>query len=239
MNPRVRAFYQSDLRVSVRDGEQLLLTLGLPIMLLVFFSLVDVLPTGGAEPVDFLAPGVIALALLSVAFVRLAIGVGFDRGFGAIKRLAITPLRASEFIAAKTLTTITLFAGQLVVLSAVGAALGWRPSLSPFIVASLLGGLVTFSALAFVLASRFEGLASLALANALYVVLLLLSGLVVALEEFPGWLSAAVKVLPSTAVAALIRSNLDGAAGPSWAWIALVLWLVASLTAAVALFRWE
>ena len=54
---------RTELQLTLRNGEQLLLTLGIPVLLLVFFSLVDVLPTGTVEPVDFLAPGVLALAV--------------------------------------------------------------------------------------------------------------------------------------------------------------------------------
>jgi ABC-2 type transport system permease protein len=78
-----------------RNGEQLLLTLGIPIMLLVFFSVVDVLPTGTDDPVDFLAPGVLALAVMSTAMVSLGIGTGFERSYHVLKRLGATPLGAA------------------------------------------------------------------------------------------------------------------------------------------------
>lgn len=237
---RIRAFARSDLRVAARDGEQLLLTLGLPVLFLVFFSLVDVLPSGDRDAVDFLTPGIVALAVLSVAFVRQAIGLGFDRSFGAIRRFAITPLGVAEFLAAKVTTTLVLAVVQLVVLGAVGLALGWQPSLSPLIVVTVPLGLLAFSALAVVVSSRVEGLLALAVANSLYVILLLLSGLVIDLGSFPGALASAVKVLPSTALAELLRAQLaDGATGPGWAWLCLVAWAVGATTAAVKLFRWE
>lgn len=239
MSHRIRAFFVTDLRVSLRDGEQLLLTIGLPVLILVFFSLIDVLPTGTDEPVAFLAPGVLALGLLSVAFVRQAIGLGFDRGFGAIKRLAVTPLRVTEFLTAKALTTAVLFAGQFAVLSVVALALGWRPSPSPVLAVTIVLGLACFSALAMALASRFEGLAALAVANSLYILLLLLSGIVVRLDELPGWLATVVKALPSTAIASLFREQLDGSLGPGWAWVCLAGWTAVGMALAVRTFRWE
>lgn len=236
---RVVALTRTDLLVAARDGEQLLLTLGLPVLLLVFFSTVDVVPTGDGPAVDFLAPGIIALALLSVSFVRLAIALGFDRGFGAIKRLAVTPLRESEFLASKMLSTILLFGAQVVILAGVAIALGWRPSFTATVIASTLLGLVAFCGLAFVVASIVEGLTSLALANALYIVLLLLSGLVFELDRLPGGVVTAVKLLPSTALAALLRSGFAEAATPTWAWFTLGAWAVIAPLLGLRLFRWE
>jgi ABC-2 type transport system permease protein len=236
---RIIALARTDLQVAARDGEQLLLTLGLPILLLVFFSKVDIVPTGDGEAVDFLAPGIISLALLSVAFVRLAIGLGFDRGFGAIKRLAITPLRVNEFLVAKLATTVVLFGVQLVLLAAIAVAIGWRPQVSLSAPVVIMLGLVAFTGLAFIVASIVEGLTSLALANALYIILLLLSGLVFDIEKMPGWLQAIVKLLPSTALAELLRSGFSATPGAAWAWLCLTLWAIATPLLAARLFRWE
>ena len=80
-----------ELVLAARRGETLLLTIGIPLGLLVFFSLVDVLPLpdGIDDPVDFLAPGVLALAVLSTGMVQTAIGVAFERQYGVLKRLGV------------------------------------------------------------------------------------------------------------------------------------------------------
>ncbi len=239
MIERVRALALTDLRVALRDNEQLLLTLGIPVALLVFFSTVDVLPTGTGEPVDYLAPGIVALALLSGAFVRLAISLGFDRGFGAIKRFGITPLGPGEFLAAKGLVAVVLFAVQLVFLGVVAALLGWRPSLHIGALAAIVLGLLTFVGLAFVVSGLVDGLRSLAISNALFIVLLLVSGIVFELDRLPGWLLAVVKLLPSTALAELLRNTFDGAVGPRWAWLTLLAWAVATPALGLKLFRWS
>lgn len=236
---RVAAVAKADLRVAMRDGEQLLLTIALPIVFLVFFSLVDVVPTGDGEAVNFLAPSIIALALISSSFVRLAIGLGFDLSFGAVKRLAVTPLRVGEFLMAKALTTAVVFLGQLAIIGVVGILLGWRPSPSIAFVAVILLGMAAFIGLAFAVTGVVDGLAALALANALYVVLLLLSGIVFELDALPGWLLSVVKLLPSTALAELCRATLDGASGPGWAWGCLIAWAVATPLVGARLFRWN
>ena len=90
MRPLV-AHLRLELALLARNGESLLLTLVIPVLLLVFFANVEVLPIDG-EPIDFLAPGVLALAVLSTALVNLAIGTGFEREHGVLRRLGSTPL---------------------------------------------------------------------------------------------------------------------------------------------------
>lgn len=244
---RIGVLTRTDLEVAAKDGEQLLLTLILPVVLLGFFSNVDVIDNDTVHSVtgmprssiDFLTPGIITLALLSVSFVRLAIGLGFDRGFGAIKRLAVTPLSASEFFISKVLSTVILFVSQLAVLVGLALLLGWDPDFHIAVVVAVCLGLVTFCGLAVLLSSVVDGLRSLALANTLYVLLLLLSGLVFDLDQLPGWLSTIAKLLPSTGVAAIMRAGFDGATGPGWAWVSLIAWTVVGPLAAVRAFRWE
>lgn len=236
---RVLAVARSEVRVSLRNSEQLLLVLGLPVLFLVLFSTVDVLPTGDGEPVQFLAPGIAALALLSVAFVRLAIGTGFDRSFGALRRFAVTPLRRSELLAGKVAATSLLLAVQILVLAVVALALGWDPEVAPAaVVGATVLGLLAFTGLGFLLAGLVDGLTALAAANAAYVVLLVLSGLLFELERLPAVLEAAARVLPSTALGELLRAGLGGAAGPGSAWLVLTAWAVVSPALAVRFFRW-
>ena len=91
-----------ELRLGFRQGEQMLVSLGIPLLILVFFSSVHILPSGTAdEPIDFLAPAVLALAVMSTAMVSLGIGTGFERHYGVLKRLGASPLGRGRWIAAK------------------------------------------------------------------------------------------------------------------------------------------
>ena len=128
------AHLRLELALLARNGESLLLTLGIPVLLLVFFANVDVLPIDG-EPIDFLAPGVLALAILSTAFVNLAIGTGFEREYGVLKRLGATPLGRPRLLAAKTLAILVVEVVQIAVLWALALALGWDPAPEPAFVA--------------------------------------------------------------------------------------------------------
>ena len=81
-----------ELKLLLRSGESLLATLGIPLGILVFFSVVDVLPTGEADPADFLVPGVLAISVMATGLVAVAIQTAFERKYGVLKRLGGTPL---------------------------------------------------------------------------------------------------------------------------------------------------
>ena len=123
-----RTFLQTRSEVSlvVRNGEQLLLTLVIPVLLLVFFSVVDVLPSGTQEPVDFLLPGIVALAVMSTSMVSLGIATGFERTYTVLKRLGATPLTRGELVSAKMLSVAAVEVLQLVILVPLGVLLGWQ-----------------------------------------------------------------------------------------------------------------
>jgi ABC-2 type transport system permease protein len=240
---RVGAQLAIDLRLLVRNGESLLLVIGLPVMLLVFFSAVDVLPTEAVanEAIDFLAPGVFALAVMSTAFVNVAIGMGFEREYGVLKRLGASPLRRRELLVAKVLVVVLVEAVQLAVLVAVAVALGW--SASGGLLVALAGALlatVAFVAGGLLMAGTMRGVVVLAAANGLYLLLLLLSGMVIPLDELPRGLRRVAELLPSTALAEVFHGALrDGLDVPARAWLVLGVWAVALSAAAVRWFRWE
>lgn len=228
-----------ELAVLARNGESLLLTLGIPVLLLVFFANVDVLPIDG-EPIDFLAPGVLALAVLSTSMVNLAIATGFEREYGVLKRLGSTPLGRPRLLAAKVLAILVVEAIQIVVLWAIALALGWEPSIEVAFLAAVVLGTVACGAIGLVMAGSLKALVVLAAANGLYLVLLLLSGMVIPLEELPGAVQAVSKALPSTALADAVRGTVTaGVDVPGRAWVVLVVWSVVGPAAATRWFRWE
>ncbi|HJV09363.1 MAG TPA: ABC transporter permease [Acidimicrobiales bacterium] len=237
---RVLAQTRVELALTLRRGESVLLSLGIPVLLLVFFSVVDVLPTGTDDPVDFLAPGVLALAVMSTAMVGLGIATGFERQYGVLKRLGSTPLGRPALLAAKTLAILAVEVLQVAVLAGVALALGWRPdgSVVAFVPAMLLAT-VAFAGLGLLMAGRLRGEAVLAAANGLYLVLLLLGGMVIPLSELPGPLRAVSRALPAAALSDVLHAASDAGAVPGRAWFVLVVWAVAAPAAAAATFRWE
>jgi ABC-2 type transport system permease protein len=229
-----------ELELLVRNGESLLLTIGIPVAVLVFFSVVDVLPIDG-DPVDFLAPGTLAMAVLATAFTNLAIATGFDRSYGVLKWLGVTPLGRPRLVAAKAVAVLAVIVVQAVVLVAAALALGWEPDVEPVPLAgALVLAIAAFTGLALVLAGRLRALVALAAANALFVGLLLLSGMVFPLDELPAGLRTASRSLPSTALAEALRGALTaGEDVPSRVWPVLGTWAVGAVMLAITLFRWD
>jgi ABC-2 type transport system permease protein len=237
---RLLAQTRLELAVTLRNGESLLVTMGIPAGMLLFFSLVDVLPIEG-DAVDFLAPGALALATLSTAFANLAIATGFDRSYGVLKRLGTTPLGRWGLVAAKTLATLAILLLQAAVLVPVALALGWRPDVDPApLVAAVLLATAAFCGLALFLAGRLPAMVTLAAANATFVGLLVLSGMVFPLDRLPGGLRAIARGLPSTALTEALHGALGrGEDVPTRAWPVLAIWAVGTISLAVSSFRWD
>lgn len=237
---RVWAQMRMELVLTLRRGESVLLTFLIPVIILVFFSLVDVLPTGTDEPVDFLLPGVLALSVLGTAMTGLAIATGFERSTGVLRRLAVTPLGRRDLIAAKVGAVLVVEAIQVVVLLAVGLALGWSPTSG--VAAALVGmvlATVGFAGIGMLMAGTLPALTTLALANAVYLVLLVTGGIVVPLDELPSVLRAVARVLPVAALSDVTRGAMGGTGVPIGAWIVLLAWALIGPGLAAWRFRWE
>ena len=230
----------AELKMTLRRGESVLLTIGIPVLLLVFFSSVDVLPTDTKDPIDFLAPGILALAVMSTAMVGLAIATGFERGYGVLKRLGATPLGRPALLTAKTGSILAVELVQVVILVPVALALGWSPHGDVgAVVGAVLLGTIAFAGLGLLMAGTLPALTVLALANGLYLVLLLLGGMVVPLDRLPDALRLVAQALPAAALAEILHGALGGADVAGWAWPVLAAWAVVAPVAAALSFRWE
>ncbi len=238
------ALLRTEVVLTLRRGESVLLTLGIPLALLVFFSTVDVLPLDdvldpGQEPVEVLAPGVLALAVLSTSMTGLAIATGFERSYGVLKRLGTTPLGRPRLLAGKIGAVLVVQAVQAVVLVPTGLVLGWSPDLS---VLPLLGGVVlgtaAFAGLGMWMAGTLRAEITLALANALFLAALLLGGFLVPLDELPAAMRTVADVLPAAPLGELLDAGFDGGSGPGRAWAVLVAWAVVGPAVAARTFRW-
>lgn len=239
---RVTAQAMAELDMTLRRGESLLLTLGIPVVLLVFFSEVHLLPTGTAQPITFLAPGVLALAVMGTALVNLSIATGFERGYGVLKRLGTTPLGRPALLAAKIAAVVVVELLQASVLVPVALGLGWRPSAggAGVAVAVVVLASIGFGGLGLVLAGSLRAEVNLAAANGLWLLLLLVSGMLAPLSKLPAWLQELAKLLPAAALAdALHRAVGLGTSVAGWSWVVLVVWAVAAPVVAALTFRWE
>ncbi len=229
------------------NGETLFLTLGIPVAFLLFFSAVHVLPTGNDHAVDFLVPGILALAIMSTAMTALSIGTGFERGYAVLKRLGATPLGRPRLLGAKILAVIGVEMLQAAVLVGVGFAIGWSPG-GPGGAGALVGeaicamvlGTVAFGGIGLILAGTLAPLVNLAVVNTLFVLLLLLGGMLIPLAKLPAWMADLSRLLPPAALADSLHGTLGhGTPVALHDWVVLGAWAVAAPLVAGLTFRWE
>jgi ABC-2 type transport system permease protein len=230
-----------ELRLLSRRGENLFVTVVVPLVLLVFFSLVPSAVPGG---VTFLLPGILALAIVATSLVNLGISTAFERSYGVLKRLGGSPLPRGGLIAAKMATVALVEVGQVVLLIAVAAAaFGWGPGAgaSPVVcLAAFALGTVAFSGFGLFLAGALRAEATLAIANALFLVLLLLGGVVLPVEKLPPILADAARVLPAAALADAFRIGFGAVSGdPLGPLAVLAIWALATTILTARTFRWE
>jgi ABC-2 type transport system permease protein len=237
-----------ELRLTARRGENVLVTLVIPVAVLLFFAGTSVIPLA-AHPVDFLLPGSIALAIVAAGLVNLGIATAYERSYGVLKRLGGAPLPRWGLIAAKIGTVLVLEVVQVVVLVAIAIGLlGWQPGggWSPLLLAvALILGTAAFAGLGLLLAGALRAEATLALANALFLGFLMVGGIVLPVDHLPGFLQPIAAVLPATALADLLRVALASGlaagttASPAAPALVLLAWAVGACGLAIRSFRWD
>jgi ABC-2 type transport system permease protein len=233
---------RTEITLTLRQGEQLIVALGVPLGILVFFATVDVLPKGKIDrPVDFLTPAVLALAVMSSSMVSLGIGTGFERYYGVLKRLGSTPLGRPRLVGAKILSVLVTEVVQFAVLIGAGILLGWHPTAGwPAAIVAALLGTAAFAGLGLLLAGTLSGPLNLAACNGLYLILLITGGMMVPFEKLPHALRVVAEVFPAAALSDVIIGSLaPGQAVHGESWIVLVAWAVLMPMVAAWRFRWE
>jgi ABC-2 type transport system permease protein len=244
----VTALAMHDLRLTARRGENVLVTIVIPIAVLLFFASTGIIPNATGRPVDFLVPGAIALAIVASGLVNLGIATAYERSYGVLKRLGGAPLPRWGLVAAKVASILVLEVIQVVALLAVGAlVLGWAPGAgsSPLLfVTAIVLGTVAFAGLGLLLAGTLRAEATLALANGLFLGFLMLGGIVLPVDHLPEALRPIAAILPSTALADLLRISLASgvpasALDAASATAILTAWAIAAATLAIRTFRWE
>ncbi|WP_375422969.1 ABC transporter permease [uncultured Friedmanniella sp.] len=224
-------------RLLLRNGEQLLLALVIPLAILVAGRVLG----GRFGSLDTLAPSVLGLAVWSSAFTSVAIATGFERRYGVLERLAATPLGRSGLLAGKALAVFLVLLGQLLLLTVAALLLGWRPHFTAgslgLAVLLVLLSTAGFVCLALLIAGRLRAEVTLALANLVYVVLLVGGGLVLPLSRYPAAVRPVLEVLPTAALGEGLRAATAGQL-LGWPLITTSTWLLVAGLAAWKGFRW-
>ncbi len=240
---RVLSQARFDTRAVLANGEQLLLTLVLPLLALVGLTrstfLAVPLPAG-ADRIDVIAPGVLAVAVLSTSFTSQAIATAFDRRHGVLRLLGTTPLGRGGLVAGRLLAVLAVQLVQLAVLGGTALALGWSPQPAGLPVAALVGllGTVVFVALGLLLGGTVRAEGVLAIANLVWV-LLVVGGGVLLPSAGTGALAPLVRWLPSAALGDGLRQSLLGTGFPWRELVVLGCCAVLATAAARRFFRWQ
>ena len=237
----LRAQTVMEFRLLLRNGEQVGLTVIIPLLLLVFFNLPLLYSVPAPRRIDFVVPSIMALAVMSASFTGLAIGTGFERKYAVLKRLGATALPRSVLIGGKTLSVLLLELVQLVVIGLAGLALGWHPHGSPLPVLVLIVlGTAAFGGLGLLVAGTLRAEVTLAAANLIWLILLFAGGIAIPLTKYPPAVRDVLQYLPSAALSSGLHKVLQFGAGlPVHESVTLLVWAAVALPAAARWFRWE
>jgi ABC-2 type transport system permease protein len=231
-----------ELLLTMRRGENVLITLIVPVVLLIFFTSLNLVPKVGGSTINFLLPGILALAIIAAGMVNLGIATAYERYYGVLKRLGSSPLSRSGLIIAKVISILLLELLQVIMLVGVAIALyGWRPVGSPLLALLTIAlGTVTFASLGLAMAGALRAEVTLAGANALYLVFLLIGGSLLPVDRLPVPLADFAKILPATALTQALQATMNnGQSFPAIPLIILAAWAVVILLVAIQTFKWE
>ncbi len=230
-----------EFRLLLRNGEQVGLTLLIPLLLLFFFNLPLLYSLGVERRIDYVVPSIIALAVMSASFTGLAIGTGFERKYAVLKRLGATALPRSVLIGGKTLSVLLLEVVQVVLICGLGFALAWQPHGDPLFAAALIiMGTLAFGGLGLLVAGTLKAEVTLAAANLIWLILLFAGGIAIPLDRFGSVAENVLQYLPSAALSDGLHQVFEGGHGyPLRDVVTLTVWAAISLPAAARWFRWE
>lgn len=225
----------------LRNGEQLILAVVLPLLALVGLVVTPLLDGLGGSRVNVAVPGILALCAMSTAFTGQGIATGFDRRYGVLRFLSTTPLGRTGLIAGKILAVLAVLALQVAVISAVALPLGWNPPASGWLtgLALLVLGAAAFTALGLLVAGTVRPEATLAITNLLWILFGALGGIVIPAERLPAAAQGIVHYLPSGALGEALREAFLLGTVDFGAALILLAWTVLAGAAAIRWFKWN
>ncbi len=228
-------------KVMLRNGEQLVLAIVLPLLALIGLTVTPLLDGLGDTRINVATPGVLALCAMSTAFTGQGIATGFDRRYGVLRFLSTTPLGKPGLIFGKALAVVCVLAVQVATISVVAVLMGWRPLPQgiPVAILLLLLGVAAFTALGLLVAGTFRPEATLAVTNLLWILLAAGGGILIPASELPQSAQPFVEILPSSALGEALRAALNEGVFNISPMITLVVWAAVASIAAVKWFKWS
>lgn len=225
----------------LRNGEQLVLMIVMPLLGLIALAVTPILDGMGESRINIATPGILALCALSTAFTGQGIATGFDRRYGVLRFMSTTPLGRTGLIAGKVIAVLAALVIQVVVISTVAAFLGWRPEPAGVLlgIPLLVLGAITFTALGLLIAGTVRPEATLAITNLGWILFAALGGIVLPAATFSASMAGVVDWLPSGALGTLMRAALIEGRLDVFAIVILLAWAVAGSVAATKWFKWN
>lgn len=237
----IAAQTRAELTMTLRRGENLLVTVILPVFFLIFFGQILPIPSVAGKPINFLLPGILAVAVMSTAMVSLGIATAYERFYGVLKRLGASPLPRWGLLSAKMAAVLALEVFQVVLLVGIAATFyDWRPSGAALVaIPILLIGTAAFAGLGMLMAGALRAEATLAAANGLYVIFLAIGGVFLPVDHLPPVIAQIASILPPALLSSALRGTLGGAPFSAGSVVLLLVWAIVLDIAAAYFFRWE
>lgn len=195
--------------------------------------------------IDFLLPGLLAFTLMQVAIAGSGFNIVEYRRKGILKRLFVTPIRPSDFIAGIVLSRTVVCLIQLTVLLLVAILLMDVSILGSYaaLYTIIITGTLLFLCLGFMLGSLAKTQQSImAIGNLVIFPQIFLSGVFYPVDSMPALIQPVASVLPLTFVANALRAIAsEGAALTEIPFdlAGIAFWLVVAFLAATRFFVWK
>jgi ABC-2 type transport system permease protein len=234
--------YRLERRMFWRNPSAAFFNFALPLIFLALFGAVF---SGSQEDLDIIVPGIAGMSVVSTTFVALAMNTVALREQGILKRLRGTPLPSGAYLSAVAMHAITNTVVQVTLVTVVGRVFfgtGW-PEDVPELVVFVAAGVVCFASLGVALAHVIPNLdAAPAYTNAVFLPLIVLSGVFYDADDAPTFLHDIAVALPLThLIDGLSSAMVTGEPlSDNLGHLAVIaVWAVLGIVLAVRGFSWE
>ncbi|MFF4594475.1 ABC transporter permease [Amycolatopsis sp. NPDC001319] len=237
-----RVLIGRNLKHITRNPEMLIQAVSLPIVLLLLFRFMfgGAINLPGMNYIDYLVPGLI---VISIGFnsTSTVVGVSADLTNGLVERFRSMPMAGSAVLVGHVVSGVLRSLLSLVVMVAVGLAIGFRPGGGVLGWLGAVGLLVLFAAGVFWLATLLGSIAkTVEGASGLGMILVFVpyaTSALVPTASMPSVLRVIVDNQPVTVLIDAVRHLMNGSALGATGWLALAWWVPITAVAAVLTVR--
>ena len=243
--------FRAQNKLFLRNPFSAFFSLAFPVMFLLLFGSLNgggrIPELGNIRYIQFLAPGMLAFAVISTCYTGLVTGVAINRDEGLLKRVRGTPLPPWAYIAARIASAV-FFSLVSAVVMVVAAVLLFQVEvigrMLPAAAVTLLAGAACFCAVGMAVAAVIpNGEAAPVIANFTFFPVAFVSDLFFPTAGAPAWVGAVGSIFPVKHFALALEHTFNPFAqgsGFQWGHLGVMaLWTLAAVVVAVRCFRWE